>query len=70
MHVSLTTKLNLFMKAKDKVPKQNKSNIVFEFTCPKCNNSYIGKTDRTFLELEKEHAYKVNNKESTVYKHT
>ena len=45
-----TTKLNLFTNTKDKVPKQNKSNVVYEFTCPKCNSSYIGKTDRTLLE--------------------
>ncbi len=38
------------------VPKQNKSNVVYKFTCPKCN--YIGKTDRTLLERVKEHAYK------------
>jgi hypothetical protein len=62
-----TTKLNLFTNAKDKVPKQNKSNVVYQFTCPKCNNSYIGKTDRTLLERVKEHAYK--DKESAVYKH-
>ena len=46
-----TIKLNLFTNNKDKVPKQNKSNVVYEFTCPKCNSSYIGKTDRTLLEL-------------------
>jgi cytochrome c-type biogenesis protein CcmH/NrfF len=62
-----TTKLNLFTNAKDKAPKQNKSNVVYQFTCPKCNNSYIGKTDRTLLERVKEHAYK--DKESAVYKH-
>ena len=34
-----TTKLNLFTNTKDKVPKQNKSNVVYKFTCPKCNSS-------------------------------
>ena len=62
-----TTKLNLFTNTKDKVPKQNKSNVVYEFTCPKCNSSYIGKTDRTLLERVKEHAYK--DQESAVNKH-
>ena len=61
-----TTKLNLFTNAKDKVPKQNKSNVVCEFTCPKCNSCYIGKT-RTLLERVKEHAYK--DQESAVNKH-
>ena len=62
-----TTKLNLFTDTKDKVSKQNKSNVVYEFTCTKCNSSYIGKTDRTLLERVKEHAYK--DKESAVNKH-
>ena len=62
-----TTKLNSFTNTQDKVPKQNKSNVVYEFTCPKCNSSYIGKTDRTLLERVKEHAYK--DQESAVNKH-
>ena len=62
-----TTKLNLFTNTKDKVLKQNKSNAVYEFTCPKCNSSYIGKTDRTLLERVKEHAYK--DQERAVNKH-
>ena len=62
-----TTKLTFYTNAKDKVSKQNKSNIIYEFKCPKCSSSYIGKTDRTLLERVKEHAYK--DKESAVYKH-
>ena len=62
-----TTKLNLFTNTKDKVPKPNKPNVVYEFTCPKCNSSYIGKTDRTLLERAKERAYK--DQESAVNKH-
>ena len=62
-----TTKLNFITNAKDKVPKQNKSSIVYEFTCPKCNSCYIGKTNRTLLERMKEHAYK--DKESAIHKH-
>ena len=62
-----TTKLNIFTNVKDKVPKQNKSNIVYEFTCQKCNNSCIGKTDQTLLERTKEHVY--IDKESDINKH-
>ena len=62
-----TTKLNFYTNAKDKVPEQNKSNIIYEFTGPKCSSSYIGKTDRTLLKRLKEHEYK--DKESAVYKH-
>ena len=62
-----TTKLNMFTNMKDKTPKENKSNVVYEFTCQKCSNSYIGKTERTLLERAKEHAYKDND--SAINKH-
>ena len=47
--------------------KDNKSNVVHEFTCPKSKGSYIGKTDRTLLEQIKEQAYK--EQESAVNEH-
>ena len=53
---------------KDKTPRQNMSNVVYEFTCQKCSKSYIGKTERTLLERGKEHAYKDND--SAVKKHS
>ena len=52
---------------KDKTPKENKSNVVYEFMCQKCSNSYIGKTERTLLQRAKEHAYKDND--SAINKH-
>ncbi len=63
-----TTELDMLTNAKDKVPKPNKSNVVYEFTCPKCNINYIGKTNRMLLERVKEDAYK--DKESAVNKHS
>ena len=62
-----TTKLNMFTNMKDKTPKENKSNVVYEFTCQKCSNSYIGIIERTLLERAKEHAYKDND--SAINKH-
>ena len=62
-----TTKLNMFTNVKDKTPKEHKSNVVYEFTCQKCNKSYIGKTERTLLERAKEHAYRDND--SAINKH-
>ena len=63
-----TTKLNLFTNTKDKVPKPNKLNVVYEFTCRKCNSSYIAKTaDRTLQVRVKDDAYK--EQESAVDKH-
>ena len=58
----------MFTNVKDKTPKQNMSNVVYEFTCQKCSKSYIGKTERTLLERGKEHAYKDND--SAVKKHS
>ena len=62
-----TTKLNMFTNMKDKTPKENMSNVVYEFTGQKCSKSYIGKTEQTLLEQAKEHAYKYNT--SAVKKH-
>ena len=62
-----TTKLNMFSYVKDKTLKENKRNVVYEFTCQKCSKRYIGKTERTLLERAKEHGYKDND--SAVNKH-
>ena len=47
--------------------KDNKSHVVYKFSCPGCQSSYIGKTDRTLLIRTREHA--VTDKESAIYKH-
>ena len=62
-----TTKLCFFTSNKDKTPPLSRSNVVYEFTCPGCNSSYIGKTNRTLLVRTQEHA--LTDKESTIYKH-
>ena len=62
-----TTRLNMYTNTKDQVAKQNKSSVVYQFTCPTCTNNYIGKTDRTVLERCKEHAY--TDKNSAIYTH-
>ena len=41
-------------------------NVVYEFICPGCNSSYIGKTNRTLLVRTQEHA--LTDKESAIYK--
>ena len=52
---------------KDKVPLLNKLHVVYIFSCPDCQSSHIGKTDRTLLTRTREHA--VTDKESAIYKH-
>ena len=62
-----TTKLFFLTSNKDKTPPLSRSNVVYEFTCPGCNSSYIGKTNRTLLVRTQEHA--LTDKESAIYKH-
>ena len=61
-----TTKLCFFTSTKDKRPQLSQSNV-YEFICPGCNSSYIGKTNRTLLVRTQEHA--LTDKESAIYKH-
>ena len=49
------------------MPLLNKSHVVYKFSCPGCQSSYIGKTNRTLLIRTREHA--VTDKESAIYKH-
>ena len=50
-----TKKISYFLPKKDKVPDLQRSNLVYEFTCPGCNESYIGKTERNLNTRLKEH---------------
>ena len=47
---------------KEKLNKLSKSNVVYQFSCPGCESSYIGKTDRTLFERTKEHVTRANVK--------
>ena len=40
---------------KDKLNKLSKSNAVYQFSCPGCESSYSGKTERTLFKRTKEH---------------
>ena len=52
-----TKKISFFTSNKDKVPLNSKSNVVYQVTCPGCNNkSYIGKTFRCLDDRLSEHA--------------
>ena len=62
-----TTKLCFYTNNKDKVPLLNQSHVIYKFSCPGCQSSYSGKTDRTLQIRTREHA--VTDKESAIYKH-
>ena len=61
-----TNKISFYTNTKDKTPLLSKSNLVYQFTCPCCNSSYIGKTERTLYERTMEHA---RDKDSAICYH-
>ena len=62
-----TKKLSCFTNVKDPTPFLNRSNVVYEITCPGCGDKYVGKTDRTLFERTEEHGW--DQKDSAVNKH-
>ena len=46
----------MFCSNKDKIKFEQKSNVIYEFTCPGCGKKYIGKTDRCLVTRLNEHA--------------
>ena len=51
-----TKKISYFLPKKDKIPNSSRSNIFYEFTCPGCNSSYVGKTERNLAIRLSEHS--------------
>ena len=51
-----TTQANCFQSCKDKTPNEYQSSVVYQFSCPSCKSSYIGKTDRCLFIRLKEHS--------------
>ena len=49
-----TKKISYYLPKKDKVPDLQQSNLIYKFTCPGCNESYIGKTERNLNTRLKE----------------
>lgn len=50
------TKVSFFTSMKDRLHQLSKSCVVYQFVCPGCNKSYIGKTERTLHERTQEHS--------------
>ena len=50
-----TKKISYFISNKDKIPNFSHSNLVYQITCPGCNKSYMGKTDRCLHKRLSEH---------------
>ena len=64
--VYTTTKLSDFCGVKDKLPEEQKNNVIYSIKCPACGNSYIGKTDCCFDVRMQEHGTKP---EQPMYEH-
>ena len=61
------TKLAFFTSNKDRTPLLSDSTLVYQYTCPGCCASYIGKTESTLSNRTQEHAWTDQN--SAVNKH-
>ena len=66
-----TKKTPFFLPNKDKIPDSNKanSNVVYEFSCPGCGHSYIGKTECSLETRLSEHANINSYKTSAITQH-
>jgi len=60
-------KIKSFFSYKDAIPDDMKSFLVYNFTCARCNASYIGETTRHFKTRIDEHVKR--DKQSHIYKH-
>ena len=51
-----TKKVSYFLSRKDKIPDLERNDLVYEFSCPGCSATYIGKTVRNLRTRLTEHA--------------
>ena len=64
-----TKKTPFFLPNKDKILDSNKANVVYEFSCPGCGHSYVGKTERSLETRLSEHANINSYKTSAITQH-
>ena len=50
-----TKKISFYCNVKDKVPHEQRNNIVYRIRCPGCGGKYIGKTERCLISRMNEH---------------
>ena len=55
------TKMLFYSNMKDKLNIVSKSNVVYQFSFPGCESSYIGKTERTIFKRTKEHVTRADS---------
>ena len=62
-----STKIAFFTSNKDQIPLLSNSGVIYQFNCPGCDKTYIGKTDNTLFNRTKQHGW--SQKDSAVRKH-
>ena len=55
------TKISFFANTKEKLINLNKSNFVYQFSCPGCESSHTGNTAETLFERTKERKTRVDS---------
>ena len=50
-----TKKFSFYCNVKDKVPQEQKNNIIYRIACPGCGEKYIGKTERCIISRMNEY---------------
>ena len=53
-------KLSMFCNTKDSISAEQKSNVIYRISCPRCFQKYAGKTDRNPITRLNEHGTKVD----------
>ena len=55
-----TKKFSFYCNVRDKVPHEQRNNIIYRITCPGCGEKYIGKTERCLISRMNEHGKREN----------
>ena len=50
----------MFRSSKDQITTDQKPNLIYCFTCPGCNEKYVGKTDRSIIFCFHKHGSRID----------
>ncbi len=59
-------KLGFLCSTKDKIPLEQRANVIYEIQCPGCGEKYVGKTDRCISIRMNEHGSRIDQ---PMYRH-
>lgn len=62
-----TTKVAFYTSNKDQTPFLSSSYVIYEYSCPGCDHTYVGKTKNTLFNRTHQHGW--SQKDSSVKKH-